>query len=220
MSSGTRIPLADAWRVVDGLYQRWGLDRRSVFVAGSVRRQAADVGDIDLLAPAAPAGGRDELFERIAATVDNPPAPTGIFEAAAQAAAPDGPAIATAVRGLKPGFLAADLVVRAWKGSVELKVQISRYTRQNLGWQLIYKTGPVEFGRWFLFRWKQRYGIPVNDERFKASIDGCLVNLDKKVIAVESEDEAFARCGLQPVPPAHREAFVQRVQAMADKRVT
>lgn len=217
MSSGTRIPLADAWRVVDGLYQRWGLDRRTVFVAGSVRRQALDVGDIDLLAPAAPASGRDELFDRIAATVTNPPAPAGIFEAAC-AAEPDPAAIATAVRGLKPGFLAADLVVRAWKGSVELKVQISRYTRENLGWQLIYKTGPVEFGRWFLFRWKQRYGIPVNDERFKASIDGYLVNLDKRVIPVESEDEAFAKCGLQPVPPVHREAFMQRVAAMAHEK--
>ena len=217
MSSGARIPLADAWRVVDGLYQKWGLDRRTVFVAGSIRRQAVDVGDIDLLAPVAPASGRDELFDRIAATVDNPPAPAGIFEAAA-AAEPDPAAIATAVRGLKPGFLAADLVVRAWKGTVELKVQISRYTRENLGWQLIYKTGPVEFGRWFLFRWKQRYGIPAGDERFKASIDGHLVNLDKKVVPVESEEEAFAKCGLQPVPPAHREAFAQRVQAMAQEK--
>lgn len=207
MSSGARMPFFYAERVIEALREKWCMPTTTVYVAGSVRRRCAEVGDIDLLAPAVADGARDELYERIAATVDNPPPKDSIFEQARTA--PPG-AIGTAVRGLKPGFAACDLIVRPWK-SIDVKVQVCRYTPENLGWMLIYKTGPVEFGRWFLGKWKRRHGIPVGDDRFAASIDGHLVGHDRKVIPVESEEQAFERCGLQPVPPHHREAFMQRV---------
>lgn len=217
MSEGVRIPLAQAEAVIAGLREKWGLDPARVFVAGSVRRRCPDVGDVDILAPAVGPSARDELYERIVATIDNPPAPTSIFQ---DAPPPRDDAFATAMRGLKPAFLAADLVVRAWKGRVALKVQIARYTRENLGWMMIEKTGPAAFGRWFLTRWKQHRGIPTRDARFRASIDNHLVGLDQKVIAVETEDEAFRMCGLNPTPPEHREAFIRRVEAMSTTRRT
>lgn len=215
MSQGDRITLETADKVVLALYQHWQLNPASVFVAGSVRRRVMTVGDIDLVAPAVSPNAQDPLYERIVTTVTNPPPRTSMF-------APEIPqgtnAFCTAVRGLKPGFLGCDLTVSCWGGRCELKVQISRYTPQNVGWLMIEKTGPWNYGRWFLTRWKIAHGIPVGGNE-KASIDNHLVGKDQKVIPVATEDEAFRRCGLEVTPPHHRDAFIRRVEAMSGPKV-
>jgi len=215
VSQGDRITLETADRVVATLFERWQLNPASVFVAGSVRRRVMSVGDIDLVAPAVSPTAPDPLYERIVATVTNPPPRASMF---APEIPPAEKAFCTAVRGLKPGFLGCDLTVSCWGGRCELKVQISRYTQQNLGWLMIEKTGPWNFGRWFLMRWKMEHGIPLAGN-LKASIDNHLVGLDQKVIPVSTEDEAFSRCGIGAVAPHNRDAFIKRVEAMSGPKV-
>lgn len=216
MSEGPRIQLADAQRIVTRLFERWSLNAQACMVVGSIRRQRLDVGDIELIAPAVSKNAQDPLYERIVATVVNPPAPTSIF---AQAVTPAADAFAHAVEGLKPGFLACRLTITAW-GRLTVPVQIYRYTAENLGWMLIERTGPWNFGKWFLKRWKIQHNIPLGDPRFKASIDNHLVDLDQKTVNVDTEELAFKRCGLQFVPPEHRDVFIQRVEAASRARRT
>ncbi len=217
MSEGPRISLETADRITARLFERWQLQPDWCVVVGSVRRRRPEVGDIELLAPAVSSTVQDSLYERIVATVDNPPAPGSIFSQERPVAAD---AFCTAERGLKPGFLACSLVVKAWGGKCTVPVQIYRYTPQNLGWMLIERTGPANFGRWFLMRWKHAHNIPVGDPRFKASIDNHLVDLDQKVVSVETEELAFRRANLQVIPPEHRDVFIQRVEAAAKTRRT
>ncbi|HLO41663.1 MAG TPA: hypothetical protein VK176_11625 [Phycisphaerales bacterium] len=215
MSEGPRITLDVADRIVARLRERWSLHPDWVVVVGSVRRRRPEVGDIELIAPAVSPNAQDSLYERIAATIDNPPAPTSIFGEERPVAAD---AFATAERGLKPGFLACSLVVRAWGGKCTVPVQIYRYTPQNLGWMMIERTGPANFGRWFLMKWKHAHGIPVGDGRFKASIDNHLVNLDQKPVPVETEEIAFRRANMQWIPPEHRDVFIARAEAASKAR--
>ncbi|MCC6426254.1 MAG: hypothetical protein IT435_05485 [Phycisphaerales bacterium] len=210
MSQGDRMPLELAQRVSAGLFTRWKLDPSRVFVVGSLRRARLDCGDIELLAPAAFGAGTDTLYETILTTVTNPGPPNDLFKST-----PDpkdaGDRFCRAERGLKPGFLACDLAVPCWVGTPRertVKVQIFRYTPENLGWMMIEKTGPVSFGKWFLFKWKQRHCIPTEDRRFRASIDNNLVNLDQKPVPVTSEEEAFLKCGTGFIHPTQRDAFM------------
>lgn len=226
MSDGPRIPLASADAVAAELVARWELrgdgppEMWRNFVAGSVRRRRPEVGDLELVAPLPrPVPGRpigpadDPLFRRINATVTNPwqdeKAP--LF-AAASAGPPAELALGSAIRGLKPGFLACSLVLRPWDG-IELQCQVYRYTPDNLGWMLIERTGPREFGMWFLGAWKRRYGIPVGVEGRQASIDNHLVDGGGRIVPTTTEEEAFRLAGQPYVEPHERDAFMSRLQA-------
>lgn len=215
MSEGPRMPLAAARSIAEGLIARWKLDPSTTYVVGSIRRGVDLVGDVELLAPLPRQGQADTLFDAICASVDNPPPATTMFQ---PMLTPARDAIGTAVRGLKPGFLACDIVVRAWQGKPharEVKVQVFRYTRENLGWMLIEKTGPMEFGRHFLLKWKQRHGIAVGEGGGKASIENHLVDADRKVISVPSEVEAFERCQMKWIDPRDREAAARAAAQMS-----
>lgn len=196
MSAAPRLPLARALRVADVLFDRWGLDRVTCHLVGSCRRERPDVGDIEIIAPAAPKA-RDTLAGRIAATMDG----EGIF-----AGAEAGPKIGRVVQGLKPGFLACSLVVRPY--DTEIPVQVYRYTPENYGWVMLMRTGPGEFGKWFLSAWKKRHGIPA---ALPASAAGHLVDASGKIVPVADEAAAFALCGVAWVAPERREAFVARM---------
>jgi hypothetical protein len=45
-----------------------------------------------------------------------------------------------------------------------IPVQVHRYDPGNRGWLEIMKTGPVEFNKLFLWRWKQRWDLVREDE--------------------------------------------------------
>lgn len=112
-------------------------------------------------------------------------------------------AFAEGVRGVKPGFITASVVVKPFAGSLagrEIPVQVERFTPENRGWKIIMRTGPSDFGQWFLGKWKARYGIPFGPAG-KASINGHLVDRHGAVVPVRSEEEAFDLCKQKYVPP-------------------
>lgn len=203
MSVGARIALADVRLVVTALCQAWALDPSTCFIVGSARRQRPDVGDLEILAPVEPAG-KDTLFTRIESTLD---APDGLFGALAG----NVPAMGRAVSGVKPGFLEASLVMRPL--GFDIPVQVYRYTPDNLGWSVIHRTGPRDFGVWFLTKWKKAWGIPLGVEDRPASIDGHLVDAGRNVIPVPSEERAFELAGLKYIDPWTRDAFASSVRA-------
>ncbi len=203
MSEGPRIPLARAQAAAAYLIDLWALE--GAHVVGSVRRGRSEVGDLELIAPAADAKD-DRAHARISATMFRDVTSAGLFEPP-----PPENAIGRAIRGLNPGFLAASLEVRMRDGT-QLPVQVYRYTKQNFGWTMLMRTGPADFGRWFLSKWKDQHHIP---HELPASASGNLVDIEGRVVPTATEDEAFARCGLKPVAPEHRDEFIGRIRAGA-----
>lgn len=199
MSTGARLPLAAADRLCQHLAEFWGLDPDLDVWVGSVRRRRDFVGDLELVCRHEPAAS-DDLFARLARSIELPP-DDSLF--AVQAENP----IGRAIKGLRPGFLAAYLEITAWK-KIQVPVQIFRYTAANAGWITLMRTGPAEFGQWFLHRWKVTHGIAPTA---KASIDGHLVDRAGRVIPVATEAEAFEKCDLKFVRPEQRETVAASV---------
>lgn len=225
MSDGPRISLDKAEAFVLALFQRRlgfasieEAARDGVEMVGSIRRRRPDIGDIEIIAPmprAADPGcvqsSEDCMFRELNLCVSNPwvDGSGSLF-----AAAPDtSRAFGTAVRGLKPGFKACGLKLAAY--GVEVGLDVFRYDALNAGWVKLCRTGPSEFGQWFLGRWKERMGIPVGDPARKASVDGYLVDAGGTTVPVASEQEAFRLIGANFVPPERRDAMVE---AMAARR--
>lgn len=203
MSTGPRIPLADADRAVAWIFARWNLSQAQCHVVGSVRRRKDYVGDIELIAPLRDKHN-DPEHASIARTMEGfiPDSLLSIVEPAET--------IGRAVKGLKPGFKAASIEVRRRDGSY-LPVQVYRYTPDNMGWIMLMRTGPGEFGEWFLGKWKDHWLIPRGDAGHVASKDGHLVDAQGRVVPVPSEEAAFEKCGLKFVPPDRRAAVMDHV---------
>lgn len=214
MSTGPRITITDALVAAKVLIDSW----TGIELVGSARRRqhdpAASVGDLEFVArmPSSIADGKwraedDPLFRAINANMANPwAAPRSLFDPT-----PDGPAgevIGSAVRGLCPGFKALSMEITPWKDTT-IPCQVYRYDDTNRGWITVMRTGPMEFGKMFLGKWKERWGIASDKQ---ASIDGHLVNGRGEVVEVRDEDEAFLKCGMPNVDPQLRESYVDRLQ--------
>ncbi len=220
MSEGPRILLSEAVQVLDqirGLWRCPGLE-----VVGSVRRELPHVGDIEVIAeiPAMairknPRPQDDPLFVAINTTMHNPwiaNAGGGLFEPRMEVCPSEQrPCIGKAVRGLRPDFRACSLEVDPWGKTIPL--QVYRYTPINRGWITLMRTGPSEFGQWFLGQWKKRWMIQPDHQ---ASVDGYLVDRTGKVIDTPTETEAFRLCGLEWIPPQNRQRVAEA--AMRDKK--
>ncbi len=220
MSTGSRIGLAQAEQLARRLFELWGLAEPEAMVVGSVRRRSRSVGDVEIIAPL-PDSDLDPLWDRILPTLDrldveakprrghvslfspppapepeHPPLPAGLERP-----------IGYVVQGGRPGFKALSLAIRCdrWDGQPVVPVQVFRYTPANRGWIELMRTGPGEFGRWFLSRWKERWQIPHD---LPASIDGHLVDRARAVITVPTEADAFRLAGAPAIPPEKREYFV------------
>ena len=204
MSTGPRINIADAQRLAAWLFKHWVLDPKTCFVVGSVRRQCDTVGDIEIIAPRRDKKD-DPEFERISATMEGTVS-RSMFDA------PAAQPIGRAIKGLKPGFLAADLELDT-RTVGAFPVEVYRYGPDNFGWIMLMRTGPADFGEWFLGRWKDAHGIPRGDSRFRGSIDGHLVDASCQVVPVRTEEEAFARIGVKFVPPERRSAYIEHIKA-------
>jgi len=202
MSTGPRLPLATADALAVQLMDRWQMAAPACGVVGSVRRRKPDVGDLELIAPLPPEGSKiDPLYEAIADAVG---ARAGLF-------IPEVPPIGKAVEGVKPFFKAAslDIQIRLGEQQEEMcRVQVFRYGPKNAGWQWLMRTGPDDFGKWFLWQWKTVMGIPLG-EGHQASVDGYLVDPNGIVVPVEDEEACFRVIRRPVVPPEARAAFVE-----------
>ena len=227
MSDGPRIPLEKAEAFVLQLFRRRlgfaSLEEaaaQGVEVVGSIRRRRPDIGDIEIIAPLPRAANpdcvqstEDRLFRELNLCVSNPwvDGSGSLF-----AAAPDtSRAFGQAVRGLKPGFKACSLKLAAY--GVEVGLDVFRYDALNAGWVKLCRTGPGEFGQWFLVRWKERMGIPVGDPNRKASVDGYLVDARGEIVPVATEAEAFRLIGSNFVAPDRRDAMCEAMQVRMER---
>lgn len=201
MSSSPRIPIGIARQLAGDLFHRWGMNG-ACSIVGSVRRDAPDVGDLEFVAPL-PVGDSDPLYERVAATL-MPSDGIGLFDGAD--AEPS--RIGWANRGFKPAFAAASLSVKHRVIGV-IPVEIYRYTpgdRGNRGWVEIMRTGPRDFGMYFLERWKGRHGIARDGH---ALIENELRDMHGHVIPSPTEQRAFELCGLEWIEPGRRGTVAQ-----------
>lgn len=208
MSQGQRIELAKADALAAFLFKRWELDPRTCFVVGSTRRRKEWVGDLELIAPLRDKAN-DHEYERVSATMEG-------FAVRSMFDAPAGPPIGRQVRGLNAGFRAACLEIDT-RTAGAFPVQIYRYSPDNFGWIMLMRTGPADFGEYFLGRWKDHWGIPRHDDKHRGSVDGHLVDASGKVVPVRSEDDAFKLCGMKHVEPERRAAFVDHIKAGASR---
>lgn len=224
MSTGPRIPLARAEAVASTVMELWRMRAPACAVVGSVRRRKVDVGDIELIAPLPdclcqeldpfkpeppPATAEtDPLFSMIRSTCGKAP---DLFDPNPP------PPVARAVEGLKPGFLAASLevniagaVVGAGGEALPVNVQVFRYTpgdRGSRGWCELMRTGPQDFGIWFLMQWKERMQIRAGG---RGSIEGWLVDPHGKRVPTPDEEACFRLIQRPFVPPEEREEFAAR----------
>lgn len=208
MSSGVRLPLEWAVAAARELFQRWELNPSTCLLCGSVRRRCAEVGDLDIIAPLPPYRKADELHAAIDRTVIVPEDSAGLF---ADRVCPK----FTEVRsGHKPYFKSLSVVTHLEASGVTypIPVQINRYTPENRGWMEIYKTGPREFGVWFLVKWKEKFGIPLGDSH-KASIDNHLRDASGAIVPVPTEQLAFTIAGLRYIEPENRDEETARIVA-------
>lgn len=208
-----RIPLADAVEVARFLISVW-FPGEKASPMGSVRRGEPNVGDIDILTlypigcqVEKPIAKDDPAFQRIAATMrgEQQIQPALFGEQPARHAR----ILGEAVEGLKPGFKACKLLIDGPRG-MKIKVQIFRTTAENAGWAAIKNTGPADFGKLFLIRWKERYGIPMGDsDNHPASRGGSLLDSYGIPVPTAGEMEAFEKCGMTYIPPKNRRAFAE-----------
>lgn len=205
MSAGPRVPWATASEIIRWLGDVWPSLRAGSHVVGSYRRLKPDVGDIEVILPAA-SREHDPVYDAIAPTMRGY-VPAGLHELGLGR----GATVGEPVKGLRPGFREASLLIDVpasiWGGEGgRIPVQVYRYTPENMGWIMLMRTGPSEFGQWFLWKWKRYWGIPPGG---KASVDGHLVDGSGKVIPVRSETYCFISIGMSSViPPQDRDRFV------------
>ncbi|MCW5777340.1 MAG: hypothetical protein KIS87_12955 [Phycisphaeraceae bacterium] len=208
MSAGPRLPLEHADAAAAFIMRCWGLEPPAAVVVGSVRRREPEVGDLEIIAPAAdpsPLFGGDPLCERLLACVGS--------------RRPDNMPEVTPLRGLKPGFAAASMTVSLYdvggRQMLHLPVQIFRYEPGNRGWHELMRTGPADFGRWFLTQWKRVHRIPHEQP---ASVNGWLVDASGERVIVERESDCFREINLPVCPPERRRAFAESQAAAREAR--
>jgi len=200
MSAGERLPLSVAEGAAGYLLNAWGVAEKDATVVGSVRRGRQDVGDLEICMPLE-RPDRDEMYKTIHASATQE---GGLFEAPA-----DVPPI-TVVQGLRPGFKQARLIVHiSYEGRpIALPVEIYRFEAGARAWSIIMRTGPRDFGMFFLRRWKAAYSIPASQV---ASSEGMLVDRYGKPVPISGEREAFDRAGIGWVDPLERDRFAATI---------
>lgn len=174
-------------------------------MVGSVRRGRLEVHDIEIIAPLAQENTLDRLWLAIRDNVADEGG--GLFAAS-------GPAkpVLRVVKGLAPLFRHVRLQV-ALRGTDDwLPIEIYRYDttteKANRGWIELMRTGPTEFGQWFLTQWHKRWELRPDKP---ASVEGYLRDEHQAIVPVETELQAFEKCGIAYVAPDQRDAVAKRV---------
>lgn len=206
MSAGPRIQLGAAQAAAAVLMKLWELPAESMIV-GSVRRGRRDVGDLELLTPAVDrsiARNSDAVYVAIDRTVR--PGGTGLF-----GGGESGPTqqMGEALKGLQPGFLAASLrmSLRINGDELVLPVQVFRARPEAWGWAAIMRTGPDDFNKYILTRWKKAFGIP---DTAPASVSGQLVDVQGVPVETRTEADVFRLARMTTVEPGDRDGYAER----------
>lgn len=205
----TRLDHSRASAIASALTSRWGLGPDCLW-CGSLRRRCPTVGDLDLVA-ALPTGSDDPLFERIDATMERQGALFGAGEP-----------LGVALKGHKPHFKAAYYDLRTkWTDQdgrpITVGVNIWRHQPGNKGWTILRCTGPADFGKMFLDRWKMQHGIP-KGEQHQASIGGHLVDKYGIAIPTETEEDAFRLANWKFIPPHDRDRVAAQWAGTAGRK--
>lgn len=202
MSTGARIPLDMARTAAGYLLHCWGVDNGDATIVGSVRRGRPDVGDLEVCVPVEPPD-HDRLFQAMHASAHTQ---GGLFTGPS-----DLPPL-TIVKGLRPGFKQARVVAHVkYEGQpFDLPVEVYRFEPGARGWALLMRTGPADFGRWFLGRWKRHFSIP---QEKPASVDGFLVDGYGVRVPIDDEAECFRRIQSGVIAPDRRDAFVESLRS-------
>jgi hypothetical protein len=207
-------------------------DLLAVQIVGSIRRHRKAVGDIDLLALEPEVGastpritpGMDPLFQVLNQACENPwtdptakDTPASLFGGGDRPTpAPPLAPILRAVKGLKPGFKLASLVLLGRGDEPEIPLQVFRSEHAHWGWSLVRCTGPGDLGEELLARWKIMNRIP---REGKGSIDGRLVDGYGQVVSTPTEGEFFRRMGLTFCWPRERDEMLKKLQdARAERK--
>jgi DNA polymerase/3'-5' exonuclease PolX len=201
MSIGTRIPHPTALALANSLIALWGgrANPHGLVAVGSVRRRRASSGDLDLLCPLPAKGQPDRLYQELVGEAR----PT-LFSAAE----PD--ITVKEISGLKKGFRTATFSVYCRSLNIRaFGVQLHRAEADNLGWAAILRTGPEDFGRWFLWRWKDVMRIAPSG---RAS-DTYLLDMYGKPVKGFSETELIKRVAPEYIEPNKRDEFMEKKNA-------
>jgi len=166
-------------------------------VVGSVRRKCDQVGDLELIAPMPDSTIGDDLCRRLCELLEDP---KDLFSASRTSQ------IGRVISGLKLGFRTCSFTIRLGaEPKVELNVQIYRYDAGptgNRGWIELMRTGPVDFGKAFLSRWKAERGMA--SPAIPASRNGYLLSPNGEAIATPTEVDALKLAGLRYIEPEER----------------
>jgi hypothetical protein len=201
MSAGIRLSCEWALGAARVLFERWGMHPSACAIVGSVRRRLQEIGDLDIIAPLPPAGHGDPLYESIDATVIKPAAKAALWEMGGLEER-----FVEVKSGHNRYFKSLSVIAHLEADGITypIPVQVSRYTPQNRGWMEIYKTGPREFGMWYLLRWKEHHGIP---DHQAASVGNHLRTAAGEIVPLESENDCFRILSIAAVPPQDRAAY-------------
>lgn len=235
MSTGTLIPRQAAELRAARVIVELGLkehtrdyapaDLLAVQIVGSIRRHKKLIGDVDLLALATEVGAStpvltpamDPLFMVLNQACENPwidpkahEERTSLFGADKLTPAPPRAPMLRAVKGLKPGFRMASLVILGRVDEPEIPLQVFRSEPAHWGWGLARATGPGELGEQLLAHWKHTQGI---GREGKGSIDGRLVDANGDVVSTPTETEFFRRLGINYCWPRERDELLERIKA-------
>lgn len=197
--TANRLSLAEARAAAECVAGLWGLNTPDVLLVGSVRRQRDSVGDLEFTCRRPAEGEPDPLFARMAPTVRV----GGLF-----AAEDDRPeVVATGLKGFVTHFAYTDLLVDLTRTDgvpFAVRVQIHRWEPDgvNRGWIELMRTGPLEFGKWFLNTWRRRWQL-----KGEASVDGMLVYGSGHPAATPTEADCFRLAGINFIEPDRRDAF-------------
>jgi hypothetical protein len=205
------------------------VDPLAVQYVGSIRRHEKTVGDVDMLAlaPVLPPAHTDEdfaqfdaLFTVLNQACENPWQDSKARQAdgalfgreesprAIKIPAPPRAPLLRAVKGLKPGFKQASLMILGRVDEPEIPLQVFRAEASHWGWALAYRTGPGRLGELLLAHWKHINGIGRDS---KGSVDGRLVDRSGLEVATPTETQFFRRLGMSYVWPRERTELLNKL---------
>ncbi|MBZ0315428.1 MAG: hypothetical protein K8L91_03345 [Anaerolineae bacterium] len=206
MSEGPRIKLRTARRIAEEIQDMLAPACERIIIAGSIRREKADVGDIELVIEP-----RYETVEERMNLFDTKPVQYCLLEKQIEQRHTEGI--------LRPQYR-SDGVVKAWpkswtntsryvsalyspNGVEEFKLDmfIQRPDRLRVwGWQLLLRTGPGE-GNQLLVTQRQKGGLKPPD---MVVSDGSVTTTSGIPIVLETEAQVFEEWHMVYVPPQQR----------------